>query len=252
MGIGNMVAEALRQSAVYPHYPSWGLGTRHRCACAGSTTTHYPSWGLGTVHMLDADSYAAILITPHGDWELFSGSPLHWSIVHSLPLMGIGNPRILDVRILDLVLITPHGDWERPQPRMKPSEKRPHYPSWGLGTHHLPLPCSGIAMLITPHGDWEPDRLRASVRAMISSLPLMGIGNSAFRGARSPPRYGSLPLMGIGNLNPGIATGSASYLITPHGDWELLFLGGFGIRKKWQTAILLPQAAQYALDQGSN
>ena len=95
----------------------------------------------------------------------------------SLPLMGIGNARLdAEHRIAEEHLITPHGD-RKPRPRRA-----------------APLP---HPQLITPHGD----RKRPSVPNI------------------SGPILTSLPLMGIGNLDGGAGEGPATGgLITPHGD----------------------------------
>ena len=96
-------------------------------------------------------------------------------------------------------LITPHGDRE---------------------LSDSPYPGEVVKVLITPHGDRERCSSRRVIRAMSSSLPLMGIGNDnpdpfdTGQTAAHYPSWGSgttslaglpiitlisLPLMGIGN-----------------------------------------------------
>ena len=59
------------------------------------------------------------------------------------------------------------------------------------------------------------------------SLPLMGIGNWGWPGARRAPAAVSLPLMGIGNPAADAGgPGALDDLITPHGDRKLLFAAG--------------------------
>ena len=137
----------------------------------------------------------------------------------SLPLMGIGNHHRGGRGKLVEELITPHGD------RKHTGRFRRRRGSHGL---------------ITPHGDRKPPQIMAIMSPMFGSLPLMGIGNTAFRLRYDPATDSSLPLMGIGNVriaDCGSSTSESSLplmgignpvavvadpqrevLITPHGD----------------------------------
>ena len=145
--------------------------------------------------------------------------------------MGIGNVTNPASTFGPTRLITPHGDRERGPAAGREPAAEAHYPSWGSGTS-----VSGVR----------------PCQFSISSLPLMGIGNTAGTGRssrRSPPHYpswgsgtdqprikvrqlrsSSLPLMGIGNFRLVNAVIRLTDLITPHGDRELCWM-------TWETAF---------------
>ena len=116
----------------------------------------------------------------------------------SLPLMGIGNAAPCLSPAPCRCLITPHGDWKLSGSLVRFRRRGPHYPSWGLETRKGPAE------------GWSDQ----------ASLPLMGIGNMAFRNAELYGTDFSLPLMGIGNQAHHPRYASADQLITPHGDWK--------------------------------
>ena len=194
-----------------------------------------------------ADARARYLITPHGDRE-----PTRREC-----RCATGTPNVRQ-------LITPHGDRELLQRYRSDVLRRTkaHYPSWGSGTAVTldPEPGTGQPRLITPHGDREPRHSSTPIIArptaphypswgsgtsaesthcahrssrILSSLPLMGIGNMMPRHVARLRAPISLPLMGIGNHARELAfvRGEIHCLITPHGDREP------GTRPGWPTTM---------------
>ena len=163
------------------HYPSWGLETSRRgLPRCPPRPSHYPSWGLETVGTPGDGEAGDTLITPHGDWKPQVDTAALPAVADSLPLMGIGN--------------------SGPAPRRR-SQTRPSLPLMGIGNWWpgRSMRPPGHPALITPHGDWKPAAPVASVRAQVSSLPLMGIGNAGHPDINGNIDVDSLPLMGIGN-----------------------------------------------------
>ncbi len=185
--------------------------------------SHYPSWGSGTLLL------HVLVISPeiHSLPLMGIGNPpTNWfdSIINgSLPLMGIGNPEFELGAKGYTNLITPHGDRElactsicecrrrwcslplmgignRKEPRvMTPSLHS--LPLMGIGNGGRGPGGGGVVRLITPHGDRELAVGVGRLRRLISSLPLMGIGNPHLVSLPSAEQHHSLPLMGIGNCS---------------------------------------------------
>ena len=127
--------------AIYrSHYPSWGLETRRcRPTRRSRAASHYPSWGLETGNRSSRRS-------PQSSWTHYPS----WGL-------ETGTDQAADLRRVH-GLITPHGDWKRgSDSSWRSTSRRPHYPSWGLETR---------------------SKAAASGDGLVSSLPLMGIGNS--------------------------------------------------------------------------
>ena len=230
MGIGNRRVE--RRAPVLPalpHYPSWGLETR-RVVCRRNggvrlLITPHGDWK----PCRGARCYCSVarLITPHGDWKrrptdllgetcyagslplMGIGNALPWQAdcrpkKLSLPLMGIGNlcarPQRRSAGGLDSLPLMGIGNawrlgWDHP-------ERGAHYPSWGLETG-APRPA------LPPRGEQ-------------AHYPSWGLETS---GVLAHPRryYSHYPSWGLETVETDEnATGRASFLITPHGDWKPL------------------------------
>ena len=186
------------------------------CLRLGDAPDSLPLMGIGNggIGIVVCGSYA--LITPHGDrkplilrtskethypsWgsETDLAAPGAGGSEGSLPLMGIGNLSDMAADSEPGYLITPHGDRKRSVSHCGRWPVSAHYPSWGSETAPDASTRRWYTFLITPHGDRKPGLVRRQhVRQLVSSLPLMGIGNR--RGAYRPAMGGGA-------------------LITPHGD----------------------------------
>ncbi len=98
-----------------------------------------------------------------------------------------------------------------------------HYPSWGLET---PVPIFfklNASPLITPHGDWKPRMSLRNPCCTGCSLPLMGIGNARCAGAPERPGISHYPSWGLETARELSLECPHTVLITPHGDWKLVF-----------------------------
>ena len=186
-----------------------------------------------------------ILITPHGDWKLTEiaiSVPLTGT---SLPLMGIGNARRTTMcRRAGRTSLPLMGIGNQRRHRSTRAGVNCSLPLMGIG-NPAGIGLSGVrpVALITPHGDWKPDNVVEAPPDDLTSLPLMGIGNTdkyyIYNGSNwlitphgdwkqrrscfglRDVRCDSLPLMGIGNFTSPPLIVLGSLLITPHGDWKL-------------------------------
>ena len=200
MGIGNSWSPTSGGKRSRTSLPLMGIGNnRIGHHPGGQEDSSLPLMGIGNVTWICQGMISSGLITPHGDWKPVCRND--WPAIQkdSLPLMGIGNSRAtlyashrslshypswgLETPLAcreaptPTQLITPHGDWKRPRPISADRPRRSaHYPSWGLETR----------------GGGRGDR------RVLSSLPLMGIGN-AIQKEIDENNMISLPLMGIGN-----------------------------------------------------
>ena len=163
------------------------------------------------------------LITPHGDREPLSvaGSPASRNS-SSLPLMGIGNN--IGPGTTSSSSPSHYPSWGSGTVARKVGQARraeAHYPSWGSGTLTIrPRPDSGEQAHYPSWGSGTSHH-RARKGVVMTSLPLMGIGNDG----EEPPGEDQTPTSHYPSWGSGTSATELSLhavipLITPHGDRE--------------------------------
>ena len=200
MGIGNSLSILTTLCRMLASLPLMGIGN---FAAAYATEleaiAHYPSWGLETHYRVGHRPGGCVAHYPSWGLETASRGRASFSTCPHYPSWGLETPGGRAEVRRHRRLITPHGDWKPISICRGPAAPaRSHYPSWGLET---------------------ASRTCARLRA-VTSLPLMGIGNA--RSSSSAPRISRThyPSWGLETLGIRWGRGSASGLITPHGDWK--------------------------------